>query len=126
MTVLVVDPDEVCQRELLAMIGGHGHRVVPVSSAEEAVELVERLRFDLAFSAVRLPGSSWVELFEQVRDDIGAFVLVTEGYDADLARVVQAGDGYLLSRPIDEGEMDALLEAAGERLTSRLLSHPAG
>ncbi len=98
------------------MLSSRGHRAVPVNNAEEAIELAPRLRFDVAFCSVRLPGLNWVEFFEKVRREIGSFVLLTEGYDGDITRAFKGSDGYLLSKPINETELQKLLSTIEERL----------
>lgn len=116
LTVLVVDPDAKVQHQLLQLLGDRGDRVVPVSNAEEAIDLVQRMRFDIAMCAVRLPGLNWVEFFERVRYQVGAFVLLTDGRDVDLARAFQGGEGFVLSKPIEESEVGricAAVEAGG-------------
>jgi hypothetical protein len=42
-------------------------------------------------------------------------VLLTEGYDADLARAFQGGEGYVLSKPVDASELLRICETVGER-----------
>lgn len=118
LTVLLVEPDAASQRRLLSFLTARGHRAVPVTSAEEAMDMVHRLRFDVVFCAVRLPGLNWVELFEKIRRLVGAFVLVTEGFDADLSRAFKGSDGYLLSKPIEEAEIHKLLASIEARQES--------
>jgi signal transduction histidine kinase/CheY-like chemotaxis protein len=115
LTVLVVDPDAKVQRQLLQLLGERGDRVVPVSNAEEGVDLVQRIRFDIALCAVRQPGLNWVEFFERVRYRVGGFVLLTDGVDTDLTRAFQGGEGVVLSKPIDETEVLQLCRAVEER-----------
>lgn len=115
LTVLLVEPENGVQRQLVASLSERGHRVVPVSSAEEGAELVQRLRFDLVFCSVRLPSSSWLEFFERVRAKIGSFVLLTEGYNGELSRAFQGGNGYLLAKPVQELELSRLLNALESR-----------
>jgi len=118
LTVLLVEPDAAAQRKLLSFLTARGHRGVPVASAEEAMDMVHRLRFEIVFCAVRLPGLNWVELFEKIRRHVGAFVLVTEGFDADLSRAFKGGEGYLLSKPIEEAEVQKLLASIEARQES--------
>ena len=115
LTVLVVDPDAKVQRQILQLLGERGDRVVPVSNAEEGVDLVQRIRFDLALCAVRQPGLNWVEFFERVRYRVGGFVLLTDGVDTDLTRAFQGGEGCVLSKPIDEAEVLQLCRAVEQR-----------
>ena len=117
LTVLIVEPDTKVQRQLLQFLGNRGDRVVPVSSAEEGADLAQRLHFDMAICAVRLPGLNWVEFFERVRHQVGGFVLLTDGFDNDLARAFQGGEGFVLSKPIDETEVQRICRAVEERAT---------
>jgi CheY-like chemotaxis protein len=116
LTVLVVDPDAKVQRQLLQLLGDRGDRVVPVSNAEEGVDLVQRMRFDIALCAVRQPGLNWVEFFERVRYQVGGFVLLTDGFDTDLARAFQGSEGFVLSKPIDDAEVLRICRAVEERV----------
>jgi signal transduction histidine kinase len=115
LNVLVVDPDAKVQHQLLQLLGERGDRVVPVSNAEEGVDLVQRMRFDIALCAVRQPGLNWVEFFERVRYQVGGFVLLTDGFDTDLARAFQGSEGFVLSKPIDEAEVLRICRAVEER-----------
>jgi signal transduction histidine kinase len=115
LNVLVVDPDSKVQHQLLQLLGDRGDRVVPVSNAEEGVDLVQRMRFDMALCAVRLPGLNWVEFFERVRYQVGGFVLLTDGFDTDLARAFQGSEGFVLSKPIDDAEVLRICRAVEER-----------
>jgi signal transduction histidine kinase len=82
MTILVIEPDEVSQRRLLTGLGEAGHRVVPVTSAEEGVDLLRRIHFDAAFCSTRLSGMKWLDFLEAARPQLNAFVLIVEGFDA--------------------------------------------
>jgi signal transduction histidine kinase len=115
LTALVLEPDHKVQRQLVQLLGNRGDRVVPISSAEEAVEMVQRLRFDIVICAVRLPGVNWVQFYERVRRQIGGFVLVTDGFNNDLARAFRAGQGFTLGKPIDENELFRICRIIEER-----------
>ena len=108
-TVLVIEPEGAVQRKLLSILSLEGHRVVPVVSAEEAADLLERMRFHVVFCDVRLPGRSWIEFYESVRYRPITFVLVTEGFDEGLSRVFEGSKGFLLRKPLDDSEIAQLL-----------------
>lgn len=115
LTVLVVEPDKRMQRQLVNMLGNRGDRVVPVSSAEEGADLAQRIRFDMAVCAARLTSWNWIEFFERVRHQVGGFVLLTDGFDADLARVFQGGEGFVLPKPVDEADLHRICHIVEER-----------
>ncbi len=105
MTILVIEPDEASQRRLLTGLGEAGHRVVPVTSAEEGMDLLRRIHFDAAFCCTRLSGMKWLDFFEAARPQLGAFVLLVEGFDAS-----PRGDGIrILGKHWETSELLATL-----------------
>ncbi len=107
LMVLLIEPDEGSRRKLLTALGEEGHRVVPVASAEEGLDLIRRIRFDLAFCAARLPGLQWMEFFEVARPQLGSFVLLTEGFDAKFLEV----GASVLRTPVSAEELHELLDS---------------
>jgi signal transduction histidine kinase len=120
LTVLVVEPDNKVQRQLVRMLGARGDRVVPVSSAEEGLDIVDRLRFDMVICAVRLPSLNWVEFCERVRMRVGGFVLLTDAFNSEVGRAFRNSEGYVLSKPVDETELHRICRAVEDR-TSLLI-----
>jgi CheY-like chemotaxis protein len=111
----VVEPDGRSREELVRVMTQRGCRVIPAVSAEDGCELVQRLRFDVVFCAVRLPGLNWIEFSESIRPEIGAFVLLTEGFDFELSRGLLSAESHLLSKPVVEEELDQVLSAIETR-----------
>jgi signal transduction histidine kinase len=120
LTVLVVEPDAKVQRQLVQMLGNRGDRVVPVSSAEEGLDIVDRLRFDMVICAVRLPSLNWVAFCERVRLRVGGFVLLTDAYNSDVGRAFRNSEGFVLSKPVDETDLHRICRAVEDR-TSLLI-----
>jgi signal transduction histidine kinase/CheY-like chemotaxis protein len=120
LTVLVVEPDGKVQRQLVELLGNRGDRVVPVSSAEEGLDIVERLRFDMVICAVRLPGLNWVQFCERVRLRVGGFVLLTDAFNSDVGRAFRNSEGYVLTKPVDETELHRICRAIEDK-TSLLI-----
>jgi signal transduction histidine kinase len=108
MTLMIVDSDPGAQRQLLRLVAGRGHRAVPVNP-QEAVELLNRLKFDAVFWAIRSGGTSWSESHDRIRSQVVAFVLLSDGYDPQLARSLEQGGGFLLPRPVQQAELDRIL-----------------
>ena len=118
LTLLLVDGDPGTQRQLLGLLAARGHRVVP-SRAEEAADLAHRLRFDGVMWALRHGGSKWSDFQDRLRESIPTFVLVSDGYDAELAASLQESGGFLLGRPLQEPELERVLSAVEARAGSR-------
>jgi signal transduction histidine kinase/CheY-like chemotaxis protein len=116
LTALLVDPDAKQQAELVRMLTDHGHRVVPVASAEQAADVAERLRFDLILCGTHLPNLTWMDLFEKVQHRTAAFVLIAEPMSPELARVARGSSTFTLSRPVQAQELARLLAAISARV----------
>lgn len=120
LTILVVEPDAKVQRQLVQMLANRGDRVIPVVSAEEGLDIVERLRFDMVICAVRLPGLNWVSFCERVRLRVGGFVLLTDAYNSDVGRAFLNSDGFVLTKPVQEADLHRICRAVEDR-TSMLV-----
>jgi len=109
MTALVIEPEEAAQRQLLSLLAARSFRVVPVGNADTGLELASRMRFDAAFCSDHAPGLNWVELSERMRSRVGGFVLLSDGYRADLAADFEGDGCYVLAKPVQEPDLDRVL-----------------
>ena len=119
LTFMLVDNDAGVQHQLLGLLSARGHRVVP-ARAEEVFDLAHRLRFDGVVWMLRPGGPKWGDFQERLRDSIPSVVLVSDGYDSDLASSLQGTGGYLLRRPLQEPDMDRVLAAVESRAAARV------
>ncbi len=117
-TCLVVDPDTNTREDLVRRLTQRGCRVIPATGGEDGGELVQRLRFDVVFCSVRLPGLNWIEFSEGIRSEVGAFVLLTEGFDYELSRGLLSAESYVLTKPVIEPELDQVLAAIESRVVA--------
>ncbi|HEY2018136.1 MAG TPA: GAF domain-containing protein, partial [Bryobacteraceae bacterium] len=104
-TVLVIEPDEVAQRQILALLSTRGCRVVPVNNSDTGLDLSQRMRFDMAFCSVHAPGLNWVELSERMSSRVGCFILLSDGYDAELSADFEGDGRFVLAKPVQEAEL---------------------
>jgi len=84
-------------------------------AAEAAVDMAQRLRFDAVLWAVRSGSRGWSEFHERVRASIQAFVLISDGYDQELARSLSESGGFLLARPVQDSAMERILREIDTR-----------
>jgi CheY-like chemotaxis protein len=56
--ILVIDDEASIRESLCAFLEDHDYAVESAESAEEALEMLQRARFDLAIVDMRLPGES--------------------------------------------------------------------
>jgi len=109
MTALVIEPDEVAQRQLMGLLAARGYRVVPVANADTGLELAQRIKIDAAFCSVHAPGLNWVELSERMQARVNGFILLSDGYDAELASNFEGYNRYVLAKPVQEPELERVL-----------------
>jgi signal transduction histidine kinase len=114
LTFMLVDNDAGAKHQLLGLLSARGHRVVP-ARAEEAADLAHRLRFDCVVWVPRTGGPKWSDFQERLRDSIPAVVLISDGYDAELASNLLESGGHLLQRPLQEPELDRVMSAVESR-----------
>ena len=110
MTALVIEPDEAAQRQLLVSLSGHGFRVVPVTNSDTGLDLAQRMRFDAAFCSLHAPGLNWVELSERMHSRVGGFILLSDGYDAELSADFEGDGRFVLPKPLQEKELERVLQ----------------
>lgn len=110
LTAILLEPEIAAQRHLVAHWSGRGHRAVPVSSEGEAFELLRRLKIEVVFCAIRTRTGSWVDFFDRVRHQTPNFVLLTDGIDSDAQTLFPEGEGFVLHKPFETGELEKLID----------------
>ncbi|MBI3697327.1 MAG: response regulator, partial [Acidobacteria bacterium] len=110
-TALVIDEDRKVQDSLLNLLSDRKYRVITVSSAEEALDLTERARFDLVLCDVRLRGVSAIELYRRIRHRIRSFVFLTgENFSGDLREMFSEPNKAVLAKPFTAADVEHLLD----------------
>ncbi len=122
LRVLVVD-DESDARELIAaVLTGRGAEVVTLGSASEALEEMERQRFDVLVSDIGMPEMDGYELIEKVRQlpaerggKIPAAALTAYAGVDDRMRVLSAGYHMHIPKPVEPAELAAVVGSLAQR-----------
>ncbi|HLH37533.1 MAG TPA: GAF domain-containing protein [Bryobacteraceae bacterium] len=114
LTAMLVEPDPDVRRHLLMLLSAGGHRAVP-APPEQAADLAQRLRFDVIFWAMRSEIGRYADIEERMRPLAQALVLITDGYDAELARNLEPGGTFLLARPFQGEDVKQLLDRIASR-----------
>jgi len=80
-TVLIVDDERTLARAVKAFLAEAGYEAEVAGDAEQAIELLPKLRPDVVFADVRLPGMSGIDLLRRIREfDPAIAVIIMTAY----------------------------------------------
>lgn len=126
LNVLVVDDDDGVRGLLAEILGGEGHQVLPVASAESALELLPSWTFHVALLDQRLPGMDGLVLggFLRRNNPNLAIALLTGEDEPKLERRARDLGISFIRKPFHVNDIlrvvEAYAEDAGERHRSRI------
>ena len=115
--ILLAEDNVVNQRLAVKLLEKRGHHVTLAANGKEAVEALERERFDLVFMDVQMPEMDGIEATKIIRErEQGQgrrqpiIALTAHAMKGDEERCLAAGmDGYL-TKPIRPKELDETLQ----------------
>lgn len=112
MKVLIVDDEFPARRELRAQLARlpNVEVVGEAASAEEALQLIRALPYDVVFLDIEMPGMSGMELAQQVCNGPGPQVVFTTAYPQYAVDAFQVGAAGYLLKPFDEERLGRVLE----------------
>src|SRR4029077_430978 len=104
-----------------------GYEVEVAGDAEQALEMLDRLRPDVVFTDVRLPGMSGIYLLRKIREfdaAIAVCVMTAFGTIEGAVEAVKLGAFDYIKKPVDLEEMRLLADRSREnRLLKQELSY---
>ncbi|MBI1734297.1 MAG: response regulator [Candidatus Rokubacteria bacterium] len=110
--ILVVDDDPDTCELLTAVLGCYGAQVTAVSSAEEALRALERVRADAVVSDVAMPGTDGYALARKLKAlerergwRIPAMALTAHARAADSEQAFLAGFEAYVAKPVEPAEL---------------------
>jgi DNA-binding NtrC family response regulator len=113
LNLLVVDDDEHI-REVCRTVGAEaGMKPLDVSTAEEALELLELASVDILLTDLRLPGTSGLELLKKVAvlyPDVAVVMLTQYGTIDSAVEATRMGAADYVTKPFRVEELRARLE----------------
>lgn len=112
--VLVVDDDASGAYGLARIVRQLGYSVEIAGSGEAGLEMARRLRPEVVFVDLRMPGIDGVELAGKLRaEGLGTHVIAATAYRSELehARTVGARFDAHFIKPIDQRALEGLLAA---------------
>jgi len=110
--VLCVDDDADYLAVVRKMVAGSGVESIGASSAEEALEIVERQRVDAIVTDLNLPERTGIELITTLRgagNNVPVLVLTGEGSVHAAVEALKQGAADFLQKPIDGQRLRGLV-----------------
>jgi PAS domain S-box-containing protein len=127
LRILVVD-DERDTLDLLTMdLIQYGARVTGVTSAAEALSLLEQTRFDLLISDLAMPETDGYALIQQVRKResgrkkrLPAVALTAYARAQDRMRAIMAGYNTHVAKPVEANELVTVVASLSGRILGKM------
>ncbi|MGH9373047.1 MAG: response regulator, partial [Vicinamibacterales bacterium] len=115
--ILLAEDNPVNQRVAVGLLTRRGHTVTVANNGREAIELLERDKFDLVLMDVQMPemgGFEATDIIRRSEQTIGAYTrivaMTAHAMSGDRDRCIAAGmDGYL-SKPINQALLFEVVE----------------
>lgn len=104
-TILIAEDDEIFSELLSTILGSAGYTVVTAADGGEGLRRIQRERFDLVISDLKMPVRSGLELFRLVQSepDPPLFIFITAfGKVEEAAAAVKEGAFDFLSKPLKD------------------------
>jgi signal transduction histidine kinase/CheY-like chemotaxis protein len=117
LSVLLVEDNLVNQRLATRMLEKRGHRVIVAANGREALETLEKTKFDLVFMDIQMPEMDGIEAVRAIRQNemgtdrrLPVIALTAHAMKGDREKCLTAGMDDYLPKPIRPQELDEILE----------------
>jgi two-component system response regulator AtoC len=121
--VMVIDDDPGVREYLEALVSRQGHEATAVSSGEEALRALERIRPDLITLDVVLEGMDGLETLRQLKKrvpDVPVVMLSGHGQARTIVEAMRLGASDFLRKPFEVEELELAFQKALENRALRL------
>jgi PAS domain S-box-containing protein len=113
--ILLAEDNPVNQQVAVALLTKRGHEVIAVGDGRQAVEAVQRDRFDLVFMDIQMPEMDGLEATRQIRrfadaDTLPIVALTAHAFAEERERTRAAGMNDFLAKPFKPDDLFALVE----------------
>ncbi len=120
-TILIVDDERTLARSIKHFLAEQGYEAEVAENADKALELLDRLRPDVIFLDVSLPGMSGIELLKRMKEydrNLAVIIMTAYGSIEGAVEAIKLGAFDYIKKPVDLEELKLLADRACE--TSRL------
>ncbi|PWB42891.1 MAG: hypothetical protein C3F12_13330 [Candidatus Methylomirabilota bacterium] len=114
-TLLIVDDERTLARSIKLFMTEQGYETEVADNADAALELLDRLRPDLIFLDVCLPGQNGMELLRRIKEfdrNIAVIMMTAYGSIEGAVEAVKLGAFDYIKKPVDLDELKLLADRA--------------
>ena len=116
--ILIVDDEEIVRESLSEWFKEDGYQVDSANDAVEALNKINKTRYDIYFLDIKMPGMDGMELHRRIREiDKDAVVIMITAYAAVDTAVQALKDGAYdyITKPFDPDNLSHLLRNAAKQ-----------
>ncbi len=113
--ILVLDDDPIVLKSLREYLGMEDHAVATAQTLQEAIDLLENRRFQVAMADVRLSQGSGFDLLKHVQaNSYTTSVIMFTGYGTieDAVQAIKMGAFDYITKPVSDEEVNLTVERA--------------
>jgi two-component system LytT family response regulator len=116
MRTLIIDDERLARNELRRLLENYPSIEIidEASNGEEAVEKINRLRPELIFMDIQMPGKSGFEVLESLENGIAPDVIFTTAYDEYALKAFEFDAIDYLLKPIDPQRLEQAIKKLEE------------
>jgi DNA-binding response OmpR family regulator len=116
-TILLVEDEKLLRRSIMFNLEQAGYRVITVSNAEDALEIVNREPPDMILLDIGLPGMDGLQALREMKKttDIPTIFLTARRRELDEALGLELGADDYVSKPFDFPVLLARIKAVSRR-----------
>ena len=126
MKILVVEDEESKRLTLYADLSQEGHAVTTASSAQEALNVLERDTVDVVITDLKMPGMDGLELLRSIKDEISpsteVIMMTTYGTIPLAVEAIRRGALDFVTKPFDNRQIIPLLARIEQKMARKDLS----
>lgn len=112
--VLIVDDQEGIRKLLAEACAMMGYRAVTAASGTEALQIIAKDNFAVAFIDMKMPGLNGLDTLQQlhkIRPDLKSFLMTGYGETYLMEDALQSGAEGVILKPFDLDEIKELLQS---------------
>jgi len=116
--ILLVDDEVVFTVNMSKLLTNRGYSVTAVNSGEEALEVLQKMKFDVIVLDLKMPGMDGIATLQEIKD-LGLFtetlILTGHGSVDSALKAISIGAYDYLTKPCEVDELVEKLEGAGKK-----------